>query len=231
MGVNEFVHSKPRAGNFLSDLDKEAVARSRTIGTSQVLLCFTCDPYQALDAKLGTTRQVIQILHRHGFSVCTLTKGGKRALRDLDLFTAQDAFATSLTLLDPATSRRWEPDAALPDERIATLQAFHAASIPTWVSLEPVLDPAAALEIIRRTHGFVDLYKIGKLNHHSHAQTIDWRKWANESTALLDSLGKRYYVKDDLRVFLTRQPVNAVSRAALETLITPPETAEQLSMF
>ncbi len=228
---SDFVLSATRGANFPPTLEKEAAALNKA-GQSgkQVLLSFTCDPYQELDVKDQVTRRTIQTLHRNGFSVCTLTKGGYRALRDLDLFGSQDAFATTLTLLDPDASRHWEPNAALPAERIDTIRQFHAAGITTWVSLEPVLDPAAALEIIRLTHPFVDLYKVGKLNHHAHAQTIDWQKWADTSTALLDSLGKRYYVKDDLRAFLSRRPANAVTLAELEAH-SAPVGPMQLSMF
>ena len=66
---------------------------------------------------------------------------------------------------------------------------LHAAGVPTWVSLEPVIDPAASLEIIRQTHKFVDLFKVGKLNYHQHAKTIDWRSFAIEAVELLKSLG------------------------------------------
>lgn len=226
----DFVISATRGPDFLPSLEREAAKLLRA-GQSgpQVLLSFTCDPYSALDAKEAVTRKVIQILHRNGFNACTLTKGGQRAMRDLDLFGAGDAFATTMTLLDDAASLEWEPGAALPSERIATIEAFHAAGITTWVSLEPVIDPVAAMDIIRLTHTFTDLYKIGKMNYHPVAATIDWRHWADTSTALLDQLGKRYYVKDDLRPFLTRHPVNAVTRAELEA--RPAPTAPQLSMF
>jgi DNA repair photolyase len=225
-----FELSSPRT-DFQKTLEREAAALSKTNAAGkQVLLSFTCDPYQALDVTEQTTRRTIQTLHAHGFGVCTLTKGGQRALRDLDLFGPRDAFATSLTLLDPVASRAWEPGAALPDERIDTIRQFHAAGVTTWVSLEPVLDPTAALKIIRLTQTFVDLYKIGKLNHHSHAQTINWHLWANDATALLDHFDKRYYIKDDLRAFLTRQPGNAVTLADLEAPAALPRPM-QFSMF
>ena len=169
----------------------------------RVLLSFTCDPYQTLDVELCHTRRAIEILHTGGYSVQVLTKGGARALRDLDLFTPADAFATTLTLLDDACSLKWEPGAALPGDRIATLMRFHGAGIPTWVSLEPVLNPASALEIIRQTHEFVDLYKVGKLNHHRLAAVHDWQKFANDAVTLLESLGRPYYIKADLAGFLT----------------------------
>jgi DNA repair photolyase len=201
MGREQFAHPAPRAG-FLDALAKEA---PRTKPTEPILLCFTCDPYQALDERLGVTREAIRILHGAGHAVHILTKGGSRALRDADLLGERDAFATTLTLLDDDASYRWEPGAALPSDRIATIREFHRLGVPTWVSLEPVLDSAVALQIIRKTHAFVDLYKVGRWNYHADAKLIDWAKFAADATALLDSLGKRYYVKRDLACFLTPQ--------------------------
>lgn len=210
----DFGNPQTRAADFLVKLEREARKAQAAGVTTPVHLCFTCDPYQHLDAVHGITRQAIAILHRYGLPVQVLTKGGRRALRDLDLFTPADAFATTLTLLDPGQSVQWEPGAALPADRIATIREFHAAGIPTWVSLEPVLDPAVALTIIEQIHAVVDIFKIGRLNYHPLAQTIDWRAWALNSTALLRSLGYQrnpdpdslragqFYVKRDLAAYL-----------------------------
>jgi len=194
-----FYTAKPRK-NYLELLEKE-VSKIHANG-NRVLLSFTCDPYQQIDIVFQHTRETIKMLKAHGIAFQVLTKGGDLALRDIDLYTAKDAFATSLTLLDNKLSREWEPKAALPQERIDTIQEFHKAGIETWVSLEPVLNPDTALEIINNTHEFVDLYKVGKLNYHQLAKTIDWRKFAYDVVSLLDSLNKKYYIKDDLKVFL-----------------------------
>jgi DNA repair photolyase len=142
------------------------------------------------------------MLHSAGYAIQVLTKGGRRALRDMDLFTAQDAFATTLTLLSDEHSRKWEPRAALPQERIETLQRFHEAGIPTWVSLEPVLNPVSALEIIRRTYEFVDMFKVGKLNNHPLASRIDWATFAQEAVQLLKETHSQFYIKLDLAAYL-----------------------------
>lgn len=216
---NDFIASKPRK-DFITKLEKEASGLWAQGKGGQVLLSFTCDPYQALDVSEQTTRQTIEVLHRYGFKVCTLTKGGSRAMRDLDLFGTGDAFATTLTFTgDDNRWQEWEQAAASPIDRIETIQRFHSAGIPTWVSLEPTIDPAESLEIIRRTHYFVDLFKVGKLNYHKHANTVDWRSFGNQAITLLDSLGYRremnhdavqmasrdnqmYYVKHDLAQLL-----------------------------
>jgi len=213
---DEFDIPSTRGATFLQRLQNEADKYEAAAVSGRVLLCFTCDPYQPLDVEQKVTRSAIRILHDHGLDVQVLTKGGTRALRDLDLFVPKDAFASTLTLLDDQASLKWEPGAALPGDRIAALQAFHEAGIPTWVSLEPVLDPSVALDIIRRTHSFVDLFKVGKINYHPLSNSIDWRSFARRAIALLKSLGyteiqadddlqpgeRGYYVKRDLRTFL-----------------------------
>ncbi len=215
----QFVASTVRADRhaFIERLDREAQAKQAQGLRGQVLLSFACDPYQHLDKTEGMTAGAIQILHGYGFFVNVLTKGGVRGLRDLDLFTPRcDAFGATLTFLDDMRSLEWEPKAALPVSRLAGLKAFHGAHIPTWVSLEPVIDPESALAIIRETRAFVDTFKVGKLNYHAHAKTVDWSGFARAASALLERLGyvrvdrdaaielgqRRYYLKEDLARYL-----------------------------
>jgi DNA repair photolyase len=169
----------------------------------QVLLCFTCDPYQSIDTLYQLSRQAIEVLHAHRLNVMILTKGGNRAERDFDLLTSGDWFGVTLTNLDSNLSLRWEPGAALPEERMASLRTAHAMGIKTWVSLEPVIYPEVTLEIIRQTHDFVDRFKVGKMNYHPHSRTIDWYHFASEVDALLDDLKCDYYIKEDLKKIST----------------------------
>lgn len=196
MKRENFDDPKLRAGNFLAKLEREVAILPPS--TERILLSFMCDPYQHFDVEQQITRKAIQILHRYGHHVQVLTKGGSRALRDLDLMTSKDAFATTLTCLDAEMSAKWEPGAVSPEDRISTIRTFHEAGIPTWVSLEPVLSPADALEIIRRTYNIVDLYKVGKLNYHAHSTTINWQQFAQDVQALLQNLGCSYLIKKDL---------------------------------
>ena len=172
----------------------------------RVLLSFTTDPYQPADVEFGVTKQVIQVLHNGGYAVQVLTKGGTRALRDLELFTTRDAFAITMTFLDDTRSLEWEPGAALPSDRLEALQCFHAAGVPTWISLEPVIDPATSLQIIREAKSFVDLFKIGKLNHHPLANHIDWRSFGMQAVELCEQYAIDYYIKNDLATYFNEQP-------------------------
>ncbi|MBI4595996.1 MAG: hypothetical protein HY730_06410 [Candidatus Tectomicrobia bacterium] len=167
-----------------------------------VLLCFTCDPYQPIDEQYQLTRKAIQILHSYNLNVMILTKGGHRAKRDFDLLTRRDWFGVTLTNLDNKLSLKWEPDAALPGERIESLFRAHQRGIKTWVSLEPVLYPEVTLEIIKRTHDFVDVFKVGTLNYHLHSKSIDWHKFAVNVKSLLSELDCDYYLKEDLQKWL-----------------------------
>jgi DNA repair photolyase len=186
---------------FLGDLIKDA-EKYRQLGiTEQVMLSFTTDPYHPGDN--APTRSVLAILRDHGLGFCTLTKGGSRALRDLDMFRpGRDAFASTLTSLDARFSEKWERAAASPADRINTLRAFHDAGIFTWVSLEPTLDVESSLEIVKVTHRFVDLYKVGRVNYLPMTRTTDWNAYTTRMVDLMHQLGVRHYIKKDLQDFL-----------------------------
>jgi len=187
----------PRKG-VIEALRKQAPEVSGT--DKRVLLCFMCDPYQPVAVATGVTRQALQILREHKIPWQILTKHGPAAIADFDLYGKHDAFATTLTFLDPNQSELFEPGAALPADRVLAILNAHRKGIETWVSLEPVLDPAESLRIIKETHEFVDLFKIGKLNHDKAKEAeIDWGHFGWEAVALCDKYGVPYYIKEDLR--------------------------------
>ena len=211
----EFSRPAPRSATFLLDLQKELDKRDgKGDNHGRVLLCFTTDPYQELDVELQLTRKTIKLLHRYGYGVTVLTKGGTRALRNLDLFGLGDAFATTLTFWGDDDSLQWEPGAALPLDRLQAIKEFHKAGIFTWASMEPVVNPLTTLHLIKLFSHHVDAYKVGTLNHHPLAKEIDWRKFAVDVTGLLDRLGYerqwepdklrrgQYYIKADLAKWL-----------------------------
>lgn len=164
-----------------------------------VLFSFTCDPYCSLDSELHLTRWAIQQLHNHGMYVQILTKG-KDATRDIDLMGSKDAFACTLTFVNDADSLKWEPNAALPRKRMLALQDMRDAGVPTWASMEPVMDPTQTLQLIERTADYVDLFKIGSLNYVKN--DTDWKRFAHDAVNLCERLGVKYLLKADLRIFL-----------------------------
>lgn len=167
----------------------------------QVMLSFTTDPYPPEHHDL--TSWTLKQLRDHGLGFCTLTKGGSRALRDIHLFRPdRDAFASTLTSLDRAVSRKWERGAADPADRIATLRAFHDRGIFTWVSLEPTLDCDTSIAIIEATHHFVDLYKVGRVNYIGITKTTDWHAYTLRIIEKMNAIKKAHYIKKDLQKYL-----------------------------
>lgn len=187
--------------SFLNLLHKDGIKYQSLGIRQQVMLSFTTDVYHPGDNTL--TRDVIKTLQQYGLGVCVLTKGGTRSLRDSDLFRRdRDCFASTLTSLDDKFSQKWEPDAALPGDRMDALKHFHDRGIFTWVSLEPTLDTESSLEIIEKTYKFVDLYKIGRVNYLPMTKTTDWKLYTHRIIELVNKLGVKHYIKKDLQPFL-----------------------------
>jgi DNA repair photolyase len=203
MPREEFDRGAEPREDFLRKLENDARKYQALGVTEQVMLSFTSDPYHAGDTSL--TRQTLEMLQAYGMGICTLSKGGCRALRDIDLFRpGRDAYAATLTSLDDKFSRKWERGAPLPGDRIQALKKFHKAGIFTWVSLEPVLDTEATLEIIRQTHRFVDLYKVGRVNYVGLTKTTDWKQFTRDVLRVLAKTGAKHYIKKDLQPYLPK---------------------------
>lgn len=201
MSREEFDAGAVPRRDFTSKLIKDAEKYQAAGITEQVMLSFTTDPYHPGDTWL--TRNTIITLKNYGLGFCTLTKGGTRALADVDLFRPnRDAFASTLTTLDDSVSLEWEAGATLPSDRIAALKAFHERGIYTWVSLEPVIDAETTLEIIRQTSPFVSLYKVGRINYHRLTRLTNWREFTERVIDLLSRLGNDHYIKEDLQGYL-----------------------------
>jgi len=196
----------PRKG-ILEAIEEEAEELLPSDLESPILLCFTCDSYQPINDIFGITRKALEVFDRRKLPVQILTKGGLRAVEDFDILSRnkENLFAVTLTCDDPAQSLWWEPNAALPAERIKSLRIAHEAGISTWVSFEPVYDPEAIYRLIQETHKFVDLYKVGKLNYHPHAKKIDWAAFGKTASEMLRDLGKQFYIKEDLKKYMVNQ--------------------------
>jgi DNA repair photolyase len=193
-----------RGQDYLRRLDKD-IKRHQHLSrgpNEQIFITFSSDPFHLGD--LTPTRAVIEFLQVGGLAFCTLSKGGERALPFLPFYRPdRDAYACTLTTLDDAFSRKWEPKAALPRDRIATLSRFYEAGIFTWVSLEPTLDVQASLDIVAETRSFTNLYKIGRANYCAEiTRTTDWRDYTLRMIDLCQTLGVRHYVKRDLQEHL-----------------------------
>jgi len=198
--ADKFTSNPQPRKDILRQIEKESPA----FAGQEVHLCFTCDPYQPIERDHRLTRRTLEIFTAHGVRARILTKGGSRCLDDLSRFKDNGAIVgATLTFTSANDSEEWEPGAALPADRIATLAALKSFGVETWASLEPVINPAQSLDLIRRTIGMVDTYKVGKWNHAKGANDIDWKRFATDAVELLEKHGCKYYIKEDLKKYLS----------------------------
>lgn len=168
----------------------------------RVLFCFLSDPYQPLESELHLTRRGIEIASRYGVKIDILTKGDASLIaEDLPLMKRAGVhLGITLSFSNDISRRRWEPNASTVQDRLLILKQAHEMGVFTWVSMEPVIVPDEALSVIRQISPWVDFWKVGKLNHNKEVEAaVDWPKFRENVTALLDSVGAKYYIKDDLR--------------------------------
>ncbi len=166
-------------------------------------LSFGTDPYNDQDraSKEPLTTQAIRLLHYYGWPVRLLSKMGMQSTRDLSLLGPGDWFGQTLTFYSGDASKFWEPGTEPPASRIEALSIAHDMGLKTWVSCEPVIDPEETLRCIKESALYVDFYAVGKLNHMQPPNPISWRTFARDVVALLESLGKKYILKNSLRAY------------------------------
>jgi len=192
---------KPRR-DVLRYLEMDLQARRYS---KQILLSFVGDVYCRTTDDAQTTRAALELLNRYKAPVAVLSKGGKRMLRDVDVFQAfgeRIMVGTTLTFLDNDKSREWEAGAALPQERLDTLKELRRMGVKTFASFEPVLEISESLKLIEQTlrDDSVVHYKIGKLNNYQGLDKgRDWQGYLREVLAMLRSASKQIYVKKCLR--------------------------------
>ncbi|MDY6857587.1 MAG: hypothetical protein SWO11_23375, partial [Thermodesulfobacteriota bacterium] len=202
MTKEEFANSIPRPG-ILKALEKDAKKYSGS--RVPIFLSFTSDPYQPIENN-SITRKAMQILHENRCGINILTKGGMRAAADFDILAANSDswFGTTLTYSDELKSKEHEPGAAIPKDRITAIKEAKKMGINTWVSMEPIVGYKPAISLIYNTIDFVDLYKIGKMNHRKGISSQELKDFLTDAIMLLDSNGKDYYIKMDTRPFVDK---------------------------
>ncbi len=199
---NFFNYPVPRK-NVIELLEKDLIEMDNNNDNREVLLCFSCDPYQDIDGEFQLTRQAIKLFIKYNIHYNILTKGGNRISRDLKLIGTKPELCrlgATLVFANDNMCRRYEPGAVVTSNRIFALTCAHRGGLKTWVSLEPVWSYADTYVLILLTHKVVDEYKIGKLNYHAHAKEIDWKAFKDGIVDLCESLGVNYVLKNDLAV-------------------------------
>jgi DNA repair photolyase len=140
--ATRFTHSRESWGKFV-DVKENAVpiltkeVKRRLAGN--VMLSSVCDAWQPAEEKTLLTRQCIEILIRHRFSLHTLTKNALAA-RDLDLLALGDTeFGVTITTPDPRLAKLIEPGASPPLARFELLQIAKSKGLKTMAFLGPLM--------------------------------------------------------------------------------------------
>lgn len=206
--VESFRHDVQPRRDIIKQFARDCRKLAEAGCTKRVLLSFTTDPYQPAEREHRLTRQALQLLNEHGLPWQVCTKNGLQAMEDdLPLFVAGGGWLGQTTIFMDDTDRQlWEPGASTIGDRLRALRIAHSVGVRTWVSVEPVIDPDQALELIGCAASYVGMWKIGKLNHlhllepelRAQVEHIDWRAFVDRLVPVLGKSGVQYLIKDSL---------------------------------
>lgn len=94
-----------------------------------------------------------------------------------------------------------EPGASTNQERIWSMANLHDRGIPTWASIEPIIDPMKSYDMVARTINVCDHYKIGILSGKKDYTPKNIRDFVKGVEALAP---KSVYWKESLREFVQK---------------------------
>jgi DNA repair photolyase len=109
------------------------------------------DVYQPIERRFRATRQVLEVLNRFNHPVGITTKSA-RVLDDIDLIAdmaKRDLIMVSMsvTSLDRDLSRKMEPRASTPANRLDAIKKLSAAGVPVALSVAPIIPAITDHEI------------------------------------------------------------------------------------
>lgn len=197
----EFFKNANPKDDILKKIVKSIKKLNTTENCPEVLISFVGDPYQPVELELELTRTAIGILKDFEIPYTILTKGGLRAMRDFNILKASKAsFGSTIVFYkESKMSREWEPYAPTYYDRVEAIKKATSMGIPTWVSMEPVIDPEQAIKIFKDLHPIVDHWKVGKINYFPEIEKQhDWISFRERIIDLLESKNSSYYIKKSL---------------------------------
>lgn len=121
----------------------EAALRKKNWEPMSIMLAGNTDCYQPIEAELGITRQILEVLWRYRHPVGLITKNSL-ITRDLDLLRQMAAerlckVSISVTTLDEKLRRQLEPRTASVAARLKTIQTLTDNGIPVNVMMAPII--------------------------------------------------------------------------------------------
>jgi DNA repair photolyase len=167
----------------------------------EFLMNFIGDPYMN-DEVSKITHDVLIICEENEFkNVNILTKGGLKATNDFEILQRNNwKFGQTIIFWDDELRKEFEPDASSIESRYAALKLASTIDLYSWISLEPIIFPNQAYEVINNIKEIVDYWKIGKINHRKDLDLVgDWSDVVINIKKLLQN--KEYLLKDSLKKF------------------------------
>lgn len=120
---------------------------SRVRPGSLVAMSNSSDPYPPIEEKLRLSRGCLGILKSRGILVQIVTKSHLVA-QDAPLLSSMDAcVAITVTTLNQSLSRRLEPGASLPKQRLLAMERLADLGVPVSARIDPIIPGINDVEI------------------------------------------------------------------------------------
>jgi len=129
----------------------ERELRKRSYKPQVLALGTVTDPYQPIERRYRVTRQVLKVLSDFNHPVGITTKSA-RVVDDLDILADMAGrklamVSMSVTSLDCDLSRKLEPRASAPGNRLEAIRRLSEAGVPVAVSVAPIIPALTDHEI------------------------------------------------------------------------------------
>lgn len=201
---------RPKNGNvevkpgFIDQLkiDAPKFAKKMTAEDIPVMMSFVTDPFCYENIQSGITESVITELVCNSIPIAFLTKNILRSYRGIYMYKELRKlmrFGVSLTYPTADQTLRHEPGTESPADRIYGLRRWHEENIKTFVSLEPIIKLEYALEHIRNTHEFTDMYMLGLMTGPKAPKYSPEELREFVAEVHLFCRGTPYYIKNSIR--------------------------------
>jgi DNA repair photolyase len=200
---NEWI--KPKlVTNSLQLLEKEIPKYKDKI--KFVHMNFMTDPFMFKQKKIiDMSLKIIKKMNENGIKVSTLTKGvyPEEIINDCS-FSKENIYGITLISLNESFRSKWEPNAAIFNERISKLRRLHDSGLITWVSMEPYPTPNIIkqdlIKILEKIK-FVDKIVFGRMNYNRLVtEYIDYKSFYNEMAEKViifcERNGIKYHIKE-----------------------------------
>ncbi len=121
-------------------LAREVKANEGKLRGAVVSVSNSCDPYPAMEERLGATRDCLRVLADAGVRLQLVTKSDL-VLRDLDILGRFDRamICVTITTLDDGLAKRLEPHAVSSSRRLACVERLVDDGLAVSVRVDPIV--------------------------------------------------------------------------------------------